>query len=225
MLNVKLRTQNIFDREKELTVYKAWCKEDGHYNPLATLMWKTEGGLIRTILGKAQACTPMQLFVFSALWFFFMCTTYGTFIPAGLFLPGMIIGCGIGDLYTYFIYHARFVDQDHYKEYRTTYVIIAMGSMLSGYTRMTYSLVVCVMETAKNINIFLPVCIAIGTANSTGYLFTRSLYERAVRGKQIPILLTDYPRANKYIRASDIMNNNVKSLKAVDTINNIYEAL
>jgi H+/Cl- antiporter ClcA len=36
---------------------------------------------------------------FVAVWYFFTIITYGTNVPAGLFLPGMIIGCGLGDLF------------------------------------------------------------------------------------------------------------------------------
>lgn len=35
---------------------------------------------------------------FGIVWFFLMCITYGTNVPSGLFLPGMIVGCTIGDL-------------------------------------------------------------------------------------------------------------------------------
>ena len=55
--------------------------------------------------------------------------------------------------------------------------------MLAGYTRMTYSLVVIVMETTQSINIFIPVTITILISNFFGDLFTRGLYDRAVRGK------------------------------------------
>jgi len=63
-----------------------------------------------------------------------------------------------------------------------------MGAMLAGYTRMTYSLIVIVMETTQSINIFLPVTLTVFTANLVGDLFTRGLYDRAVRAKQMPIL-------------------------------------
>jgi H+/Cl- antiporter ClcA len=43
-----------------------------------------------------------------------------------------------------------------------------MGSMLAGYTRMTYSLAVIVMETSQAINIFIPVIVTIGIANLVG---------------------------------------------------------
>lgn len=58
-----------------------------------------------------------------------------------------------------------------------------MGAMLAGYTRMTYSLAIIVMETSQSINIFLPVIATIAVSNFIGGLFTRGLYDRAVRGK------------------------------------------
>jgi len=58
-----------------------------------------------------------------------------------------------------------------------------MGSMLAGYTRMTYSLAVITMETSQAINIFVPIIITISIANHVGAYFTRGLYDRAIRGK------------------------------------------
>ena len=39
-----------------------------------------------------------NLCIFVICWYLFTITTYGTNVPAGLFLPGMIIGCGMGKL-------------------------------------------------------------------------------------------------------------------------------
>jgi len=80
-----------------------------------------------------------------------------------------------------------------------------MCSMLAGYTRMTYSIIVVTMETSQSIAIFLPILISCGAANIVGDFFNRSLYERAVRGKQMPILIHEVPHSNKFIRALDIM--------------------
>lgn len=54
---------------------------------------------------------------------------------------------------------------------------------MAGYTRMTYSLAVIIMETSNDISIFVPIMMTITVSNYTGYFFTRSLYERAIRGK------------------------------------------
>jgi len=38
----------------------------------------------------------VNLLIFLGVWYLFTITTYGTNVPAGLFLPGMIIGCALG---------------------------------------------------------------------------------------------------------------------------------
>ena len=47
----------------------------------------------------------------------------------------------------------------------TSFMIIACGAFMSGYTRMTYSLGIILMETSQAIEIFVPMIITIGTAN------------------------------------------------------------
>ena len=128
-------------------------------------------------------CTFGQIFAFTVCWYIFTITTYGTMVPSGLFLPGMIIGCGLGEMYSKIILNMGFIDDAHYGVYRVIYIILGMAAMLASYTRMTYSLAVIVMETSLAINIFLPTIVTIAVANFTGQFFTRGLYDRAVRAK------------------------------------------
>jgi H+/Cl- antiporter ClcA len=121
--------------------------------------------------------------VFFCVWYFWTIITYGTFVPSGLFLPGMIIGCALGEIYARVVFLAGIYDEDHYKTYRVIYIILGMGAVLAGYTRMTYSLAVIVMETSQAINIFIPICLSVSIANAVGAYFTRGLYDRACRGK------------------------------------------
>ena len=37
--------------------------------------------------------------MFAGLWYIFTVISYGTAVPAGLFLPGILIGCAIGRVY------------------------------------------------------------------------------------------------------------------------------
>jgi chloride channel 6 len=170
-------------------------------------------------------CNFTQIFAFTVCWYLFTITTYGTMVPSGLFLPGMIIGCGLGEMYSKIILNMGFIDDAHYKIYRVIYIILGMAAMLASYTRMTYSLAVIVMETSLAINIFLPTIVTISVANFTGQFFTRGLYDRAVRAKQMPILKKAVPRVNSKIRAEEIMNTATVSLRSVDTVKNIFTAL
>ena len=90
---------------------------------------------------------------------------------------------------------------------------------------MTYSLGVIMMETSQDLSLFVPMIFSIITGNQVGYLFTRSLYQRATRGKQMPIISDKIPGPCKNLRAGDIMADKPKCLYAVDTIANIEELL
>ena len=157
--------------------------------------------MIRHFIDSDPVLTKTQMFVIGALWYFWTITTYGVCVPSGLFLPGMIVGCAMGDLYNSIILDNGLVDPTHSGSHRVTYVILGMGAMLAGYTRMTYSLVVIVMETSQDVNIFVPVVIAVGMSNFMGGLCNRSLYEKAVRAKQMPILIPAVPHCNRLVRA------------------------
>lgn len=103
--------------------------------------------------------------------------------------------------------------------------MLAIAASLAGYTRMTYSLAVIIMETTQELNLFVPIIFTILTANATGYIFTRGLYERAVRAKQMPILIDEVPFVNQSMIAEQIMASNVLSLKNVDKVENILKVL
>jgi len=39
------------------------------------------------------------MLLYVVVWYFFTIVTYGVWVPSGLFLPGMIIGCSVGSIY------------------------------------------------------------------------------------------------------------------------------
>lgn len=67
------------------------------------MFFATEGSVIRTIIqgftDNGLYLDSYQMVLLVTVWYFFTITTYGVWVPAGLFLPGIIIGCGIGSLY------------------------------------------------------------------------------------------------------------------------------
>lgn len=93
---------------------------------------------------------------FVAVWYFFTIITYGTNVPAGLFLPGMIIGCGLGDLLfrlqlTVGYDNMNFAQDTSSLEQamRRKLIVIGCAGFMAGYTRMTYALGVILMETDR----------------------------------------------------------------------------
>ena len=116
---------------------------------------------------------------FVMVWYFFTIITYGTNVPAGLFLPGMIIGCGLGDLLFRLSVTLGYdgmhfakgskpleVDVKNYEQaMRRKLIVIGCGGFMAGYTRMTYALGVILMETSEDLSIFVPLIFTIIISN------------------------------------------------------------
>lgn len=71
------------------------------------MFFNTEGDAIRSLISGFEGpyginATGGYLAIFTAAWYFFTIVTYGVWVPAGLFLPGIIIGCAVGGLYAEF---------------------------------------------------------------------------------------------------------------------------
>ena len=66
---------------------------------MATLFFNTEGGTIRALLSKAVDMSTYESLAFLAAWYILFITVYGVTVPSGVFLPGIIIGLTIGQLY------------------------------------------------------------------------------------------------------------------------------
>jgi chloride channel 7 len=109
-------------------------------------------------------------------------------VPAGLFLPGILIGCSMGRMV------GSFIENSIIREIKpSTYAIIGSASILAGYTRLSFSLAVIMLETTENVGLFLPIIFALFVSFGIGRIFNRSIYIGAVRLKSIPFLVEDIP--------------------------------
>lgn len=113
-------------------------------------------------------------------WYIQMTITYGTNVPAGLFLPGMIVGSALGEIMARTLKdNTRYgagESEEIYLNTRKHFVVLGCCAVLAGYTRMTYSLAVIMMETSQSLSLFIPIIFTTVVSNQVGALFTRSLY-------------------------------------------------
>ena len=68
------------------------------------MFMNTEGDAIRSIINGFEGPGQVKsynwnLIYFAAMWYWWTIVTYGVWVPAGLFLPGIIIGCAVGGVY------------------------------------------------------------------------------------------------------------------------------
>mmetsp|Transcript_8099 Transcript_8099/g.5763 ORF Transcript_8099/g.5763 Transcript_8099/m.5763 type:complete len:134 (+) Transcript_8099:1202-1603(+) len=132
------------------------------------------------------------------LWYLLTIITYGTAVPAGLFLPGILIGCSLGRMLALLI-ETNLVN--HTEVQPATYAIIGAASVLAGYSRLSFSLAVIMLETTENVNLFLPIIFTLFISFGVGRLFNRSMYASAVNFKNIPFLVEHVPKCNRHLTA------------------------
>ena len=66
-------------------------------------MLNPEGNVIKALMAKEAEFAYNPLMVHFLVWYLMTIVTYGTAVPAGLFLPGILIGCSLGRMVTLFI--------------------------------------------------------------------------------------------------------------------------
>mmetsp|Transcript_11579 Transcript_11579/g.8458 ORF Transcript_11579/g.8458 Transcript_11579/m.8458 type:complete len:172 (-) Transcript_11579:651-1166(-) len=168
-----------------------------------------QGEAVKTMFNYSVYFPFTAMLYYFLIWYFFTMITSGTAIPCGIFIPCIIIGASVGEMYAAVSYK---IQGDNVNIHPESYAVMGAAAMLSGSTRMTYSLAVLMLETTSNVDLFLPMITCLFTSYATGSIFTRSLYSGYMRSKQIPILRKDIPLENRgIVRAETIMNAPVKT--------------
>lgn len=96
--------------------------------------------------------------------------TYRTEVPAGLFLPGIMIGCSLGRMTSLFIEMNKNASLAP-----ANYTFIGASVVLTGYSMLSFYLAVIMLETTENVKLFLPIIFAFFISFGVNILFNRSL--------------------------------------------------
>ena len=97
--------------------------------------------------------------------------------------------------------------------------------MLAGYTRLSFSLAVIMLETTENVNLFLPIIFALFISFAVGRMFNRSLYSQSINVKNVPFLTESVPPENQLIKAEAVMSRPVNCLSKKTSVSAISELL
>lgn len=110
--------------------------------------------------------------------------TFGTAVPAGQFVPGIMIGSTYGRLVGMFV--VKYYRKPNIEE--GTYALLGAASFLGGSMRITVSLCVIMVEITNNLN-FLPlIMLVLLISKAVGDAFNEGLYEEQARLRSIPFL-------------------------------------
>jgi chloride channel 7 len=97
--------------------------------------------------------------------------------------------------------------------------------MMAGFSRMTISLVVILMELTENTQFLLAIMLAVMCAKWTADAFGHALYDRMMELKSIAYLEPKPPRYTAGMSVNDVMENDVVCLNEAENLERIVEVL
>ncbi|KAL8171357.1 hypothetical protein V2J09_023161 [Rumex salicifolius] len=165
---------------------KFYCQNDKQYNDLATIFFNTQDDAIRNLFSAKtiHEFSAQSLLTFLVMFYTLAVVTFGTAVPAGQFVPGIMIGSTYGRLVGMFA--VNFYKKLNIEE--GTYALLGAASFLGGSMRMTVSLCVIMVEITNNLK-FLPlIMLVLLISKAVGDAFNEGLYEEQARLKGIPLL-------------------------------------
>jgi H+/Cl- antiporter ClcA len=83
---------------------------------------------------------------FGCFWYFFSVITYRSAVPTGVFLSAILVGISVGQIYENIRMNMFGIQSD---TYTALPIMLGAASMLSSYTRLSYSVVVLMLETSN----------------------------------------------------------------------------
>ncbi|KAG6553541.1 hypothetical protein Mapa_004454 [Marchantia paleacea] len=171
------------------------CSADNEYNDLATIFFNTQDDAIRNLFSTRtqHEYSATSLIMFLSMFYSLAVITYGTAVPAGQFVPGIMIGATYGRLVGMLIVNLS--QKDNIDE--GTYALLGAASFLGGSMRMTVSLCVIMVEITNNLKLLPLIMLVLLTSKAVGDAFNSGFYESHAILRQIPILES---RPKRYMR-------------------------
>jgi len=122
---------------------------------------------------------------FGAYWYFFSAITYRSAVPTGVFLSSILIGFTVGQIYENAVENLFGVDNS---SVTALPLILGAACMLAANTRLSYSIVVLMLEATGSFTLAIPMILAVFTTKFVADLLTNSLFDREIRDLQMPML-------------------------------------
>ncbi|KAK4474750.1 hypothetical protein MN116_001874 [Schistosoma mekongi] len=195
---------------------------DNEFNSISSLLFSTPERSLRTLLHDppmTYSISVLTIFVF--VYYFLACITYGLSVPAGLFIPSLLIGAGWGRIIGNLM-HA--VDPVHFSD-PGKFALIGAAAQLGGIVRMTLSLTVILMEATGNVIVGLPLLMTLTVAKYMGDCLSEGIYDEHI-GLSSMALLPWTPHSLAITkRAYDLMSNPVVYLFPIMRVSELVERI
>uniref|UniRef100_A0A8C0D2Y6 Chloride channel protein n=1 Tax=Balaenoptera musculus TaxID=9771 RepID=A0A8C0D2Y6_BALMU len=196
---------------------------DGEYNSMAAAFFNTpEKSVVSLFHDPPGSYNPMTLGLFTLVYFFLACWTYGLTVSAGVFIPSLLIGAAWGRLFgislSYLTGAAVWADPGKY-------ALMGAAAQLGGIVRMTLSLTVIMMEATSNVTYGFPIMLVLMTAKIVGDVFIEGLYDMHIQLQSVPFLHWEAPVTSHSLTAREVMSTPVTCLRRREKVGIIVDVL
>ncbi|KAK6185139.1 hypothetical protein SNE40_007435 [Patella caerulea] len=164
------------------------------YNELASLLYGTTETAVRHLFSRTTHLQFGYATLFTALpYFFFMvCWSSGTSVSSGILVPMLLIGSLYGRIIGLVMVSAFGVqtDKDSYWVWMDpgAFALIGAASFFGGVSRLTLAVTVIMMELTNDVQVLLPVMVAVMVGKWSGDFFTHPIFHAHLELKCIPFL-------------------------------------
>ncbi|KAG6726724.1 hypothetical protein I3842_02G094500 [Carya illinoinensis] len=200
-----------------------YCSKEKEYNDLATIFFNTQDDAIRNLFSAKtiHEFSAQSLLTFLVMFYTLAVVTFGTAVPAGQFIPGIMIGSTYGRLVGMFV--VNFYKKLSIEE--GTYALLGAASFLGGSMRMTVSLCVIMVEITNNLKLLPLIMLVLLISKAVGDAFNEGLYEEQARLKGIPLLESKPKYQMRKMTAKDACRQRVVSFLRVVKVADIVSIL
>ncbi len=150
------------DDDPHLEMSSWGCASTDYYNPMSTLFFGGEEGVLKQMLGPTASFVtwdPWALLVYVTLYYGLSIFSLGLSLPLGTFIPQVVTGAAIGRILGDLVHNSG-IDTTLVSA-PGTYAFVGAGAMLAGFTRMTVAIVVILIEASGSIGLSVPVMMSI----------------------------------------------------------------
>jgi chloride channel 7 len=149
----------------------------GQYSDVAVILLSPKEVAIKALFSRnfqdGATFSVSNLLVSFALVFVLTIFTFGSAIPAGLFIPNILAGACLGRAIGELFREANPALDVH----PGVYALVGSAGMLSGFSRMTISLTMIMLEITANMHLILPIMLSVFVAKTIADRFIVSAYD------------------------------------------------
>ncbi|CAI2736231.1 unnamed protein product [Schistosoma spindalis] len=193
---------------------------DNEFNSISSLLFSTPERSLRTLLHDPPMTYSISvLTIFVLVYYFLACITYGLSVPAGLFIPSLLIGAGWGRIIGHLMHT---IDPIHFSD-PGKFALIGAAAQLGGIVRMTLSLTVILMEATGNVIVGLPLLMTLTVAKYMGDCLSEGIYDEHIGLNSMALLPWTPHSLSITKRAYDLMSNPVVYLYPIMRVSELVE--